>query len=676
MFRVVFLICLLLPLLNPVRGQDSKELVTLDGTWYFAADTFLVPGEYNALIGNEADVPGRWNDYASGAHGPFGFGSYYRQVIIPDIPPPFAMRFPDVLSAHRVYINEDLLYESGRPATRRRDEVFGNYRYIRMLPAGISAGDTVNITVHLSNFHHRNGGIVRSVELGSYQEMTREKEQNLFLEAMQLGGVAVMGIFFLIYFLFRKQDKYIVTFSLLCLGIFLYVFFNGEYVLYSLFPGLGGAIILDIIYVTFYFTFTVNLILISELFPNEIPYWLIQIAKIVGIVCILAVILLPMHIYSYTMPVFRVYAIIAGFYLIYQILMASLHHRPGAKIIWVAVTVIFLFMINDLLYNAHIIETGELIGWGVLFYLMILMIVSSRRFSRAINNEEKLLKDLRKLNDNLTFKVRERTLDLEEKSRIIERQQAQILKKNEELIKSREEEKSIIKNIVHDLKAPFNKISGLISVFEMEADKENVNREEMDQILKMIRQVAEEGGSMVEDLNVVTFFEDTLAGHGEIEEVDLMQLLNDLVQGYRGYATKKDIELEFISPVRKYMISTHPKSLTRIVDNLLSNAIKFSPQQTRVWLSLKPRHDDFEIAVKDEGPGFTEEDKKNIFEKFQKLSARPTSGESSTGLGLNIVKTLTEGLGGTVILLDESYGAHFILTFPRKTPHAEDQATG
>jgi signal transduction histidine kinase len=73
----------------------------------------------------------------------------------------------------------------------------------------------------------------------------------------------------------------------------------------------------------------------------------------------------------------------------------------------------------------------------------------------------------------------------------------------------------------------------------------------------------------------------------------------------------------------------------------------------------------FIISVKDEGPGFTEEDKVKLFAKFVKLSARPTGGENSTGLGLSIVKKLTELIGAD-IRVDSIYGqgAEFIIRFP------------
>jgi signal transduction histidine kinase len=573
----------------------------------------------------------------------------------------------DIVSAHRVFINTEHLYEMGKVGSNRKEEVYESHKTIVPLPSYLKAGDTLDLLIHVSNFHHSEGGILRQIKIGSTQDMQRVGQLEFFLEAFQMGGVAVMGIFFLVYFLFRGADRYHITFSFLCLGILLYVFFNGDYVLYTLFQGIPGTLILDMVYISFYFGVTLNYLYLSELFPTEIPHWSVLIVKVIGVIAILTVLLLPMHLYSYSMPVFQVYAILSGLYLLYCVYQAMVNKRPGAKITWTALIIIYLFMINDLLYNAQWIDTGEWIGWGGMIYLMLLMVVTSRRFSAAISNEEQLLKDLRRLNESLAFKVQERTEELESKSAIIKEQQERLSLKNEELLKAREEEKALLKTIVHDMKSPFNRMLGLISVFKMETSKKGgADPEEINKIFQMVETVAKEGSSLIEDLNALTFFDETLEGEDKFQEADLIPLLEDLILGHQGYATRKDIGLQFECRVKKYPIITHRKSLIRIIDNLLSNAIKFSPPGTTVTISVNLQHETFEILIKDEGPGFTPEDRVQLFAKFKKLSARPTSGESSTGLGLNIVKTLTEGLGGTIRLLDEEGGAHFVLTLPRK----------
>jgi signal transduction histidine kinase len=103
-----------------------------------------------------------------------------------------------------------------------------------------------------------------------------------------------------------------------------------------------------------------------------------------------------------------------------------------------------------------------------------------------------------------------------------------------------------------------------------------------------------------------------------------------------------------------------------VADNLISNAVKFSPFGSSVEVSLLDDDQNAGFSVKDEGPGLSEADKSQMFGHFQKLSAQPTGGESSTGLGLSIVKKIVQAHAG-VIEVESTLGegARFIVLFPR-----------
>ena len=89
--------------------------------------------------------------------------------------------------------------------------------------------------------------------------------------------------------------------------------------------------------------------------------------------------------------------------------------------------------------------------------------------------------------------------------------------------------------------------------------------------------------------------------------------------------------------------------MIRIADNLLSNAVKFSPNGKKITVGCIIENDrSFQISIADQGPGIKPEEKEKLFVKYQKLSAKPTGGESSTGLGLAIVKLLVEYQGGNI----------------------------
>ncbi len=86
----------------------------------------------------------------------------------------------------------------------------------------------------------------------------------------------------------------------------------------------------------------------------------------------------------------------------------------------------------------------------------------------------------------------------------------------------------------------------------------------------------------------------------------------------------------------------------QILTNYVTNAIKYSPRNTHTLLSTFRRGEFWRVEVQDQGPGVLPEERENLFVEFGSVSNKPTGGESSTGVGLSIVKSLAERQGGTV----------------------------
>lgn len=150
----------------------------------------------------------------------------------------------------------------------------------------------------------------------------------------------------------------------------------------------------------------------------------------------------------------------------------------------------------------------------------------------------------------------------------------------------------------------------------------------------------------------------------KLERCDLAKLATTSVEQNQPNAKRKEIGLQF-DPVGEFAVRADAGAATQILDNLISNAVKYSPQRTTVSIRAYTERGHACVAVKDEGPGISEEDRKKMFGKFARLSARPTGGESSNGLGLSIVKRLAEAMSGTVecqSILGE--GSTFIIRLP------------
>jgi two-component system sensor histidine kinase/response regulator len=112
--------------------------------------------------------------------------------------------------------------------------------------------------------------------------------------------------------------------------------------------------------------------------------------------------------------------------------------------------------------------------------------------------------------------------------------------------------------------------------------------------------------------------------------------------------------------------------LEQVLNNLVGNAVKFSQPGSSIQVRLEAAVENFMLSVQDHGPGIPPEQVSTLFKPFQR-GRRGTGGESSTGLGLMIVKRIVEGHGGKIWLESQvGLGTTFFVSIPFR-PKEEDQ---
>jgi two-component system sensor histidine kinase/response regulator len=150
------------------------------------------------------------------------------------------------------------------------------------------------------------------------------------------------------------------------------------------------------------------------------------------------------------------------------------------------------------------------------------------------------------------------------------------------------------------------------------------------------------------------------------ESVSLVEASSAAVQRYSVAALRKSIRINEEYPPDAPLVLADRGALDQVIDNLVSNAVKFSHPDTSIWLSIGPATSGFlEFRVKDEGPGCDDQDKAQMFTRYRRLSARPTGGEPSTGLGLSIAKRHVDAMKGMLHCESEAgQGATFVLSLP------------
>ncbi len=140
----------------------------------------------------------------------------------------------------------------------------------------------------------------------------------------------------------------------------------------------------------------------------------------------------------------------------------------------------------------------------------------------------------------------------------------------------------------------------------------------------------------------------------------------DCVQSFEEAALEKNINLSFTSNEVKGTYLFDEEKWTKIITNLVSNALKFTPEQGRVEVALSLTADDaIQLEVKDNGPGIPASLQEKIFTRFYQVDDSAIRNYGGTGIGLSLVKELTELMGGIIKLFSEPGATtNFIITVP------------
>ncbi len=277
----------------------------------------------------------------------------------------------------------------------------------------------------------------------------------------------------------------------------------------------------------------------------------------------------------------------------------------------------------------------------------------------------------------------ELNVNLEHNQKILGDQASQIELANNELQERNTQLKAVNEQMneflgiaAHDLKNPLASIVMSSSAIRRYYG-DRMSKEEMLDNLAGIEIVAERMRLIIHNLLELNSIE---SGNLRVasEPVSPGEIMEKVVEDWSPKAANKNITIRFDNQAPDKFFMGDPNILYQILENLVSNAVKYSPSMRSVWVRVvasevsalggSPQNGIqhyIRMEIQDEGPGLSADDKSKLFSKFARLSAQPTGGEHSTGLGLSIVKKLVEAMHGRVWCESKlGKGSTFIVEMP------------
>ncbi|MBD1210416.1 MAG: HAMP domain-containing histidine kinase [Ignavibacteria bacterium] len=296
---------------------------------------------------------------------------------------------------------------------------------------------------------------------------------------------------------------------------------------------------------------------------------------------------------------------------------------------------------------------------SIVAYPMSFTVYAAQEFTRR----ERLLA---RQNEELEMEIKSRTNDLSKANAKIQLVNTELQEVNEELSEMNHAldeanhfKTQMLSIVAHDLKNPLNVILNCADMLSESMPEGTVEQ-------TMIAGVHASADRMVRLIHDLLDNAAIELGKMEIlpEPLDWGMQIVAVGESYQEAAAHKRQTLD-MSDVKPSVVVGDEERLWQVVDNLISNAVKYSPLGSTIIVRCHRDTSVVRLSVQDFGPGLTDEDKTKLFGHFQRLSAQPTAGENSSGVGLSIVKKIVELHKGRIWVESEyGKGAKFIVELP------------
>jgi len=373
----------------------TPQVVALAGEWDF------VPGDlttrWEALKDQKIqhrEVPDLWKDQEAGGKDGHGAGSYHLTVLLPLDHPDLAVRYISASTAFRLEAQGKFLVQVGVPALKPEDSVAAYLPGMIRLP---EAPDRLELTVRVSNYVYRVGGLWFPLELGP----TETLESNVLASfSVALGHTVALGsmaIILLVLFLFRTQEWAFLYSGLLALTLALRVLVTGDYILTRFWPTIPFDLMIRLEYLSVFVCFPIATGLFQALIPGFLKRrwaWACTGASLVFVAFALA---LPLDPLTRTINAFYVLAFLNILLFLGSFWTHALKARNNkAILLFIGALVLAASIINDVFYSSFLWRTGNLGTWGFLFFILTLVWIDFRRLTSAFSEVEDLVteKDL------------------------------------------------------------------------------------------------------------------------------------------------------------------------------------------------------------------------------------------------------------------------------------------
>lgn len=611
-----------------LRTEHFDSSVELKGQWKFYWKKLLPPGTAADSDNPElVDFPFLWHGHPfNGEKLPsFGYATYTLTVLLPKNSAPLSIGIPDMYSAYRLYLNQDLVAENGKVGTTKED--FIPYWQTRIVNIPEKA-DTIHLTLQIANFEHSKGGISNDIVIGKADFIALRTFQFAAIDLLLTGCLLMSGLYFLGLFIMGNRDKAILMFALYSIVFSYRILGIGDYTLHSILPGISWYITIRLEYISLFAGIGIFSLYTCYLYPSASNQRMVRMVYMLCFLFAFASLILPPFYFTQLINPFLLLMAFCLVYVPYIYTKAYLKKLPGSVYALMSTIAILIVFSISLLYYWGIAPKLQLLNFlcYIAFFFLQSLVLSHRA----------------------SFQLKRARLEAEQG----------LISKTE-----------FLSTMSHEIRTPLNSVIGMSHLLL----KNNPRKDQIEHLDVMLFSA----NNLLSIVNDILDYSKIEAGKVSFEqiEMDAGAIVKNIITSLQASAQDKGIELTLdCDPNLPYKLIGDPTRLSQVITNLVHNAIKFTHVgKVQVNIYIQDEKDTsitLKFQVKDSGIGISKEKHKLIFERFTQADSSTSRGFGGTGLGLAITKRILELQNSSLELIsEEGKGSefYFIQTFKKSS---------